>query len=118
MVILWVPSDKPQMGFGESSADVVDKEFWRPQRILQYVLTRRPFLLATPKLTYRVTGKHVYDIAWSPDGEFLIAGATDNTASIWKAGTGELPPTLAWMKADTQVNAYMRYGNINIMSRE
>lgn len=48
MVILWVPSDKPQMGFGESSADVVDKEFWRPQRILQYVLTRRAFLLAAP----------------------------------------------------------------------
>jgi chromatin assembly factor 1 subunit B len=37
-VILWVPSDKPQTGFGESSSDdLVDKEFWRAQRILQYV---------------------------------------------------------------------------------
>jgi len=36
-----------------------------------------------------VTGKHIYDLAWSPDSEFLIAGSTDNTASIWKAGTGE-----------------------------
>jgi WD40 repeat protein len=36
-----------------------------------------------------VTGKHVYDLAWSPDSEFLIAGSTDNTASIWKAATGE-----------------------------
>jgi WD40 repeat protein len=35
-----------------------------------------------------VTGKHIYDLAWSPDSEFLIAGSTDNTASIWKAGTG------------------------------
>lgn len=42
------------------------------------------------KLMYgRVTTKHVYDLAWSPDSEFLIAGSTDNTASIWKAGTGE-----------------------------
>jgi len=38
----------------------------------------------------RVTGKHIYDLAWSPDSEFLIAGSTDNTASIWKAGTGKL----------------------------
>jgi hypothetical protein len=36
MVILWVPSDKPQTVFGESS-DTVDKEFWRPQRVLPYV---------------------------------------------------------------------------------
>lgn len=31
----------------------------------------------------------MYDLAWSPDGEFFIAGTTDNTASIWKASTGE-----------------------------
>jgi chromatin assembly factor 1 subunit B len=36
-----------------------------------------------------VTTKHVYDLAWSPDGEFFIAGSTDNTATIWKAVTGE-----------------------------
>ena len=40
MIILWVPSDKPQTGFGESSDDaVVDKEFWRAQRIIAYVKT-------------------------------------------------------------------------------
>lgn len=39
--------------------------------------------------TTRVTNKHVLDIAWSPDGEFIIAGSTDNTATIWKASTGE-----------------------------
>lgn len=38
----------------------------------------------------RVTTKHVYDLAWSPDGEFFIAGSTDNTATIWKASTGQL----------------------------
>lgn len=87
-MILWVPSDKPQTGFGESSSDdPIDKEFWRAQRILQQVLLT---LLGARRLMIRVTTKHVYDLAWSPDSEFLIAGSTDNTASIWKAGTGEL----------------------------
>ncbi|RXK41987.1 chromatin assembly factor 1 subunit B [Tremella mesenterica] len=70
-VILWVPSDRPVATFGETPDDVPDKEHWRLQKLLQ------------------VTTKHVYDLAWSPDGEFFIAGATDNTATIWKAATGE-----------------------------
>ena len=28
-------------------------------------------------------GEDVYDLAWSPDGKFLILGLTDNTAQIW-----------------------------------
>ena len=43
-------------------------------------------------MTCRVTTKHVYDLAWSPDGEFFIAGSTDNTATIWKAASGKLTP--------------------------
>ncbi|WVQ86082.1 hypothetical protein IAT38_008250 [Cryptococcus sp. DSM 104549] len=70
-VILWVPSDRPGVTFGETSDDLPDKEHWRLQKMLQ------------------VTTKHVYDLSWSPDGEFLIAGSTDNTATIWKAATGE-----------------------------
>jgi chromatin assembly factor 1 subunit B len=31
----------------------------------------------------------VYDLAWSPDGEYFIAGSTDNTATVWKASSGE-----------------------------
>ncbi|OXH41339.1 chromatin assembly factor 1 subunit B [Cryptococcus neoformans] len=70
-VILWVPSDRPTAVFGETSDDLPDKEHWRLQKMLQ------------------VTTKHVYDLSWSPDGEYLIAGSTDNTATIWKAATGE-----------------------------
>ncbi|WVF68167.1 hypothetical protein IAT40_002932 [Kwoniella sp. CBS 6097] len=70
-VILWVSSDKPVVTFGESADELPDKEHWRSQRMLQ------------------VTTKHVYDLSWSPDGEFIIAGSTDNTATIWKASTGE-----------------------------
>ncbi|WRT70747.1 uncharacterized protein IL334_007746 [Kwoniella shivajii] len=70
-VILWVPSDRPVVTFGENPDEVQDKEYWRLQKMLQ------------------VTTKHVYDLSWSPDGEFFIAGSTDNTATIWKASTGE-----------------------------
>ncbi|WWC92359.1 uncharacterized protein L201_007316 [Kwoniella dendrophila CBS 6074] len=70
-VILWVPSDRPVVTFGENPDEVQDKEHWRLQKMLQ------------------VTTKHVYDLSWSPDGEFFIAGSTDNTATIWKASTGE-----------------------------
>lgn len=69
-VILWVPSDRPNVTFGETPEELPDKEHWRPQKMLQ------------------VTNKHVMDLAWSPDGEFFIAGSTDNTATIWKASTG------------------------------
>ncbi|KAL1412665.1 Chromatin assembly factor 1 subunit [Vanrija albida] len=70
-VILWVLSDRPISNFGEAAEDAPDKEHWRPQKMLQ------------------VTNKHVYDLAWSPDSEFFIAGSTDNTATIWKASSGE-----------------------------
>ncbi|KAK4688475.1 chromatin assembly factor 1 subunit B, partial [Tremellales sp. Uapishka_1] len=71
-VILWVPSERPVATFGEAVGDELpDKEHWRLQKMLQ------------------VTTKHVYDLAWSPDGEWFIAGSTDNTATIWKASTGE-----------------------------
>ncbi|KAK8850564.1 hypothetical protein IAR55_004482 [Kwoniella newhampshirensis] len=70
-VILWVPSDRPVVTFGDNPDEVPEKEHWRLQKMLQ------------------VTTKHVYDLSWSPDGEFFIVGSTDNTATIWKAATGE-----------------------------
>ena len=30
----------------------------------------------------------VYDLAWSPTGEYIIAGSTDNTARIFDANDG------------------------------
>lgn len=32
----------------------------------------------------------VYDLAWSPSGEYIFAGSTDNTARIFSAADGEL----------------------------
>jgi WD40 repeat protein len=64
-----------------------------------------------------VTGKHIYDLAWSPDSEFLIAGSTDNTASIWKAGTGMSFRSREEV-ANEKVRSYTLSGNIRIMFRE
>ena len=33
----------------------------------------------------------VYDLAWSPTGEHIIAGSTDNTARVFQAADGTLP---------------------------
>lgn len=30
----------------------------------------------------------VYDLAWSPTGEYIIAGSTDNTARIFATADG------------------------------
>jgi WD40 repeat protein len=64
-----------------------------------------------------VTGKHIYDLAWSPDSEFLIAGSTDNTASIWKAGTG-MSFRSRDDSADDKVRSCTLSENIHIMSKE
>lgn len=34
------------------------------------------------------TGAEIYDLAWSPDGVYLITGGVDNTARIFNAQTG------------------------------
>jgi len=31
----------------------------------------------------------VYDLAWSPTGEYIIAGSTDNTARVFTSAEGK-----------------------------
>lgn len=38
----------------------------------------------------------VYDLAWSPTGEYIIAGSTDNCARIFTASDGALNPPLIY----------------------
>jgi chromatin assembly factor 1 subunit B len=68
-VILWVPSDIPQVTLGEDHAE--DKETWRVKHMCR-----------------SSTGAEIYDLAWSPDGIFFITGGVDNTARIFNAQTG------------------------------
>lgn len=36
----------------------------------------------------RSMGSEIYDIAWSPDGQFLITGSMDNVAQIYSTQDG------------------------------
>jgi chromatin assembly factor 1 subunit B len=70
-VLLWVPSElQTQPGLGEDRSD--DKETWRVKHMC------------------RSSGAEIYDLAWSPDGVFIITGSMDNIARIYNAQTGTL----------------------------
>lgn len=83
-MILWKQSDSAPLqfnkAFGDDSEDEEDtdrKEFW------------------TVAHQFRaMDGEDVYDLAWSPDGKFLILGLTDNTAQIWDTQLAKCIKTL------------------------
>lgn len=69
-ILLWVPTDlQPQAGLGEDRSD--DKEAWIVKRMC------------------RASGNEmIYDLAWSPDGNFFVTGSMDNVCKIFDAQTG------------------------------
>ncbi|ORY86352.1 WD40-repeat-containing domain protein [Protomyces lactucae-debilis] len=70
-VIIWVPSDaKDPKDLDNSTSE--DKEFWRVLRTCR-----------------SASGTEIYDLAWSPDGRYLITGAMDNVARIYDARDGQ-----------------------------
>ncbi|KZP17324.1 WD40 repeat-like protein [Athelia psychrophila] len=75
MIIIWAPSNSPQSttyGSDLSPEDMqYEKEHWKP------------------RTTFRCTTMQVYDLAWSPTGEYLIAGSTDNCARVFAASDGK-----------------------------
>ncbi|PFH48940.1 hypothetical protein AMATHDRAFT_49126 [Amanita thiersii Skay4041] len=75
MIIIWAPSTSPQAStYGSDlSPDELqyEKEYWKP------------------RTTFRCTTMQVYDLAWSPTGEYIIAGSTDNTARVFAAVDGK-----------------------------
>ncbi|KAJ7672365.1 WD40 repeat-like protein [Mycena polygramma] len=75
MVIIWAPSATPQTSTYGSDLSPDDlqheKEYWKP------------------RTTFRCTTMQVYDLAWSPTGEFLLAGSTDNCARVFAAADGK-----------------------------
>lgn len=46
---------------------------------------------------YRCTTMQVYDLAWSPTGEYIIAGSTDNCARIFTANEGTAIAPVAFL---------------------
>jgi WD40 repeat protein len=67
-VLLWVPSELSMTPLGEDHSD--DKETWRVKHMC------------------RSSGAEIYDLAWSPDGVFIITGSMDNVTRIYNAQTG------------------------------
>ena len=73
MIVVWSPSDRPSVSYGSdpgSDDTQYSKEYWRARLVL------------------RCTTREVYDLAWSPNGDWIIAGSTDNTARIFNAADG------------------------------
>ena len=72
-MLVWVPSETKELTFGEDASDSADdKEFWRVRHM------------------FRSLGSEIYDLAWSPDGAYVITGSMDNTARIYDAKDGQL----------------------------
>ncbi|KAM6501228.1 chromatin assembly complex protein [Amanita muscaria] len=75
MIIIWAPSTSPQAAtYGSDlSPDELqyEKEYWKP------------------RTSFRCTTMQVYDLAWSPTGEYIIAGSTDNTARVFASADGK-----------------------------
>ncbi|KAK5024083.1 Chromatin assembly factor 1 subunit [Exophiala sideris] len=70
-ILLWVPSETSMAALGEEHAD--DKETWRIKHMCR-----------------TSSGAEIYDLAWSPDGQYFITGGVDNTARIFNAHTGAM----------------------------
>ncbi|KAF9552103.1 WD40 repeat-like protein [Agrocybe pediades] len=75
MIIIWAPSASPQTatyGSDLSAEDLqYEKEYWKP------------------RISFKCTGMQVYDLAWSPTGEYILAGSTDNTARVFTSAEGK-----------------------------
>ncbi|KAK6349307.1 hypothetical protein TWF730_010056 [Orbilia blumenaviensis] len=83
-VILWVQSNthSTKPAFGED--DTEDKETWRQKHMC------------------RSMGSEIYDLAWSPDGDFFITGSMDNVARIYDAQKGSMVRQIAEHSAYVQ----------------
>ncbi|KAI9513386.1 WD40 repeat-like protein [Russula earlei] len=75
MIIIWTQSNSPSQtapyGSDLGADDLqFEKEYWKP------------------RTTFRCTTMQVYDLAWSPTGEYIISGSTDNVARIFLVSEG------------------------------
>ncbi|KIJ64823.1 hypothetical protein HYDPIDRAFT_89390 [Hydnomerulius pinastri MD-312] len=75
MIIIWAQSSTPPTATygGDLTADDLqyEKEYWKP------------------RTTFRCTTMQVYDLAWSPSGEYILAGSTDNCARVFTSNDGK-----------------------------
>lgn len=70
-VLLWVPCEPKEVGLGDDQLGI-EREHWRVKSMCR-----------------SSTGSEIYDLAWSPDGNYLITGSMDNIARIYDARDGQ-----------------------------
>ena len=70
-VLLWTPSENASTtaSFGDDAQE--DVEHWRVKTMCR-----------------SSNGSEIYDLAWSPDGNFFVTGSMDNVARIYNASNG------------------------------
>lgn len=72
-VLLWVPTDLKEMSLADhSDGNGPDKEHWRVKLMCR-----------------SSSASEIYDLAWSPDGNYIITGSMDNVARIYDARDGQ-----------------------------
>ncbi|KAG6918309.1 hypothetical protein DXG01_015401 [Tephrocybe rancida] len=75
MIIIWAQSATPQASTYGSDLTPEElqheKEYWKP------------------RTSFRCTTMQVYDLAWSPNGDYILAGSTDNTARVFSVADGK-----------------------------
>lgn len=101
MIIIWAPSASPQAATYGSDLTAEElqheKEYWKPRTTFRYARYQRAYACACSPLwccSARCTTMQVYDLAWSPTGEYIIAGSTDNTARVFVSADGALHATI------------------------
>lgn len=74
-IIFWSLFETSSFAFGEDASG--DKETWKPRHICRHSLSE------------------IYDLAWSPDSQYILAGSMDNIARIYSVATGQCIRELA-----------------------
>ncbi|KZO94602.1 WD40 repeat-like protein [Calocera viscosa TUFC12733] len=71
-IIIWAPSDRAVHQFGSdvSEEQQYEKEHWRV------------------RMSILASQREIYDLTWSPSGDYVLAGSTDNVARIFSVATG------------------------------
>ncbi|GAA5944693.1 hypothetical protein JCM3775_007579 [Rhodotorula graminis] len=70
-ILIWVPGESSKK-MGETDEDrAYEKESWRVRSMIR-----------------SMSGKEIYDLAWSPSGDRLLAGSVDHTATIYDVLSG------------------------------
>lgn len=88
IVCLWRhrPGQAAKAVFGEDPDEPLDREVWTAGKVLRSIQgsVRRLRVLSDRRSDRR----EIYDLAWSPDGKYIIVGSTDQMATVWNTLDG------------------------------